>query len=200
MDQPLAAHDMLIRFMQVDTLNAAGVSALIPSRIGVAELEVILGATKPDGSALDSTLKEVADAAVIEKEISEDGFDKDHELMYGPRRTFLLFLFLLLGVFCFWMFCQWKRSKRRSRFRGRKGKGKSKGKKRGAAVQLDSTQYQASYTEDSNPFQDDSLKDNNFEGENVFDLGEEEEGEEEEEDEKQNLFEAGDLEGDIGRS
>ncbi|KWU46624.1 alpha/beta-hydrolase, partial [Rhodotorula sp. JG-1b] len=34
MDQPAASHDMLLRFLQVDTVHSAGSAAVIPSRIG----------------------------------------------------------------------------------------------------------------------------------------------------------------------
>ncbi|GAA6058715.1 hypothetical protein JCM10212_003403 [Sporobolomyces blumeae] len=52
MDQPLAAHDMLLRFMAVDTLGSAGPSARIPSRVGHGSFETILGSTRPNGSTL----------------------------------------------------------------------------------------------------------------------------------------------------
>lgn len=53
-DQPLASHDMLLRFLNVDLLGAAGPAAQVPSRVGD-EQEAVLGETHPNGTAvLDS--------------------------------------------------------------------------------------------------------------------------------------------------
>lgn len=53
-DQPLASHDMLLRFLEVDLLGAAGPAAQVPSRVGD-EQEAVLGETHPNGTAvLDS--------------------------------------------------------------------------------------------------------------------------------------------------
>ncbi|KAK4054916.1 Cell death protease [Microbotryomycetes sp. JL201] len=129
-DQPLAAHDMLIRFMQVDTLHAAGSAARIPSRIGK-ETEAVLGATHPNGT----TIKEVEEAARLEQEtkqglteadlLTEDGYDKDHELTYGPRRTAVLFLLIVMIVLILWGVLKWRSVKRREKYRKMKGKGKA---------------------------------------------------------------------------
>ncbi|KAM0793260.1 hypothetical protein ACM66B_000722 [Microbotryomycetes sp. NB124-2] len=141
-DQPLAAHDMLIRFMQVDTLHAAGSAARIPSRIGK-ETEAVLGATHPNGT----TIKEVEEAARLEQELknqgssgsgnggggvsgglddlTEDGYDKDHELIYGPRRTAVLFLLIVTIVLVLWGVLKWRSVKRRERYRKLKGKGRA---------------------------------------------------------------------------
>ncbi|GAA5845127.1 hypothetical protein JCM11251_008003 [Rhodosporidiobolus azoricus] len=51
-DQPLAAHDMFLRFVGVSLLSAAGPAAQVPSRIG-SEQEAVLGSTHPNGTALD---------------------------------------------------------------------------------------------------------------------------------------------------
>lgn len=182
MDVPLAAHDMIIRFMQVDTLNAAGASALIPSRIGKIETEVILGATQPDGTALEK-------AIIVEKkpELSNDGFDREHELLYGPRRTILLFGFLTAFVILFWGICSWRRGRRRSKFRASKGKGRARATSAGP---LDSSTYHMSYSEDSNPFADNEKQ---FGG-NGYEMGED--IDEEDREEGEDGFE----EGDMGRS
>ncbi|GAA5981126.1 hypothetical protein JCM11641_003121 [Rhodosporidiobolus odoratus] len=52
-DQPLAAHDMFLRFVGVSLLSAAGPAAQVPSRIG-SEQEAVLGSTHPNGTALDT--------------------------------------------------------------------------------------------------------------------------------------------------
>lgn len=50
-DQPLASHDMLLRFLGVDLLGAAGPAAQVPSRVGD-ELEAVLGETHKNGTAV----------------------------------------------------------------------------------------------------------------------------------------------------
>ncbi|GAA6011719.1 hypothetical protein JCM11491_000728 [Sporobolomyces phaffii] len=62
-DQPLAAHDMFLRFIGVsdEFLNAAGPAATIPSRIG-SEREAVLGSTLPNGTALSDTTLGAGDA------------------------------------------------------------------------------------------------------------------------------------------
>ncbi|TKA56403.1 hypothetical protein B0A53_01973 [Rhodotorula sp. CCFEE 5036] len=54
-DQPLAAHDMFLRFVGASLLSAAGPAAQVPSRIGN-EIPAVLGSTRPDGSSLNATL------------------------------------------------------------------------------------------------------------------------------------------------
>lgn len=53
-DQPLAAHDMLLRFIGVNLLGAAGPAAQVPSKIGD-EQEAVLGETHPNGTAVTGT-------------------------------------------------------------------------------------------------------------------------------------------------
>ncbi|KAK4049619.1 Cell death protease [Microbotryomycetes sp. JL221] len=50
-DVPLVAHDMLLRFVGVDLLGAAGPAAQVPSRVGD-EQEAVLGSTHPNGTAV----------------------------------------------------------------------------------------------------------------------------------------------------
>lgn len=52
-DQPVAAHDMLVRFLNIDLLGAAGPAAQVPSRVGN-EQEAVLGETHPNGTAVPS--------------------------------------------------------------------------------------------------------------------------------------------------
>lgn len=113
--------------MQVDTLHAAGPAARVPSRIGQ-ETEAVLGATHPNGTTIKAVeeaakAKELAEAA--EKDVTEDGFDKDHELTYGPRRTAVLFLFLIIVVLVVWAFFRWRSGRRREKYRKLKGKGRA---------------------------------------------------------------------------
>lgn len=50
-DKPLPAHDMLLRFLSIDLLGAAGPAAQVPSRVGD-ELEAVLGETHVNGTAV----------------------------------------------------------------------------------------------------------------------------------------------------
>lgn len=111
-----------VRFMQVDTLHAAGHAAKIPSKIGK-ETEAVLGATQPDGSTLE--MLEGLDAnGLPEKDVTEDGFDKDHERLYGPRQTAMLFLLVTAAIFGIWGINHWRGGRRRARYRKLKGKGR----------------------------------------------------------------------------
>ncbi|GAA5961249.1 hypothetical protein JCM3765_002884 [Sporobolomyces pararoseus] len=82
-DQPLAAHDMFLRFIGVsdEFLNAAGPAATIPSRIG-SEREAVLGSTLPNGTALGDTLANPETGEKIEKLISGEG-ETDGKLSDG---------------------------------------------------------------------------------------------------------------------
>lgn len=53
-DQPLASHDMLLRFLDIDLLGAAGPAAQVPSRVGD-EQEAVLGETHPNGTAVSGS-------------------------------------------------------------------------------------------------------------------------------------------------
>lgn len=118
--------------MGVDTLHAAGHAAKVPSRIGK-ETEAVLGATQPDGSTLKEN--EAAAAAALAagktpsggKDVTQDGFDRDHERIYGPRRTAVLFFLLALAGVGVWGFFRWRAGRRKERYRRKKGKGRAGG-------------------------------------------------------------------------
>lgn len=118
--------------MGVDTLHAAGSAALIPSRVGKHETDSVLGATSPDGSTLSGVAEAAALAAAAAAEeaksveITEDGFNKYHEMLYGPRRTAVLFVMLLVVGFALWGFFRWRSGQRRRASTRRKGKGRAK--------------------------------------------------------------------------
>ncbi|GAA6023747.1 hypothetical protein JCM10207_000245, partial [Rhodosporidiobolus poonsookiae] len=137
MDKPLAAHDMLLRFMQVDTLNSAGSHAKIPSSLG-SELPSVLGATHPNGSTLagassGSDLSAADGSAPLgasegkgtEAATMTDGFDPAHERYYGPRRTAALVVVLVAVVGIVWAVLRWRTGRRRERYRRLKGKGRA---------------------------------------------------------------------------
>ncbi|KAM0755570.1 alpha/beta-hydrolase [Meredithblackwellia eburnea MCA 4105] len=191
-DVPVAAHDMLLRFMQVDTLRAAGQAAKVPSQVGN-EANTVLGATHPDGSTLKEN-EAAAEAANGGKspasDMSEDGFDKAHERIYGPRRTaFLFFLLILLG-FVVWGFLRWRTNRRRERYRKVKGKGREGG------IRLDSDIRAAEEARGMGvtlPHQEEEP----LETTAVFDVGEEDEFEDADDLENSEEIEA---HGDLGRS
>ncbi|GAA5976758.1 hypothetical protein JCM11641_000861 [Rhodosporidiobolus odoratus] len=196
MDQPLAAHDMLLRFMQVDTLNAAGASAKIPSRIGK-EQEAVLGATHPNGTTLAGTELALgggggggldSDASTSETEkVMEDGLDIHHEAYYGPRRTAALVVLLVLVVGAVWAILRWRTTRRRERYRRLKGKGR--------AIRLDDRDSEAEpgSARRGHAFRDHAAVDRSrhepipiepTETVQVFDVGEEDESEMSEEEER----------------
>ncbi|GAA5850271.1 hypothetical protein JCM8547_001073 [Rhodosporidiobolus lusitaniae] len=132
MDKPVAAHDMLLRFMQVDTLNAAGAAAKIPSRIG-SQPESVLGAVHPNGTTLSGAelaagLAGSSDSSTgtgAEEKVTHDGYDVEHERYYGPRRTAALVLLLVLVVGAVWGVLRWRTKRRADRYRRLKGKGRA---------------------------------------------------------------------------
>ncbi|KAK4050424.1 Cell death protease [Microbotryomycetes sp. JL201] len=60
-DVPLVAHDMLLRFVGVDLLGAAGPAAQVPSRVGD-EQEAVLGETHPNGTAVAPNTSGLSDS------------------------------------------------------------------------------------------------------------------------------------------
>mgnify|MGYP001559341699 FL=1 len=203
MDAPAAAHDMLralsplplaehlrltslspVRFMEVDTLHAAGHAALVPSRIGK-ETEAVIGATHPNGSTLPGVEEAAAAEQSSQAELSDDGFNKEHELLYGPRRTIVLFLLLALVGGGVWLFVRWSRGRRRERYRRLKGKGRARTRIRLSEDRAaEGSRRATSYPPPPPPPPPES-----FETVAVFDVGDDFDEEEEEED----------REGDIGR-
>ncbi|GAA5922521.1 uncharacterized protein JCM15063_003331 [Sporobolomyces koalae] len=138
MDQPLAAHDMLLRFLAVDTLGSAGPSALIPSRVGSSELDTILGSTHPNGSSIvdsedpNASLDGSRDPLGLSSspgsgdKVMEDGFDINHERYYGPRRTAALVVLLVVIAGLLWLGLRWRRQRRYSQWStSAKGKGRA---------------------------------------------------------------------------
>ncbi|TKA55376.1 hypothetical protein B0A53_02300 [Rhodotorula sp. CCFEE 5036] len=140
MDQPAASHDMLLRFLQVDTMHSAGSAAVIPSRIG-SEIETVLGATHPNGTSLSDLLKLASGGLTDPDELGTGsteggggggiviggggGDDIEHERKYGPRKTAALVVLLLLLGGAVWAILHWRRHRRRERYRRLKGKGRA---------------------------------------------------------------------------
>ena len=118
-EQPLAAHDMLLRFIGIDTLGAAGPTALIPSRLG-GEREAVVGETSPDGSTLEKGGNAETDVSKspLAADVDGDGKDelnKDREAYYGPRRTAVLVLLILTIVAVLLLIFRWMSVRARRR-------------------------------------------------------------------------------------
>lgn len=183
----LAAHDMLLRFIHVDTLYAAGEAASIPSRIGE-ETASVLSPTNPNGTTLiDLEAAALAAQAAVPKQLLEGGLDPVHEAYYGPRRS--LGLFVLLGLFItatYWFF-RWRGQRRRSRQMRKFGKSTRVSKSRAsrsAGIRLED--------EGHSPLPGSpEVDDQRASQVPLFELGDEEDELSEEEDEE--------SEGDIGR-
>ncbi|SCV71424.1 BQ2448_3012 [Microbotryum intermedium] len=172
-DQPLAAHDMILRFMRVDTLHAAGAAARVPSHIqGSSEQgDTVLGVTTPEGETLVDVVPLDPDSPLLERPpgsvgnvqggegvgssvpggsglggameggtaLGKGGLGqvmggiggggaltaKQHEALYGPRRTLVLVVFLVVGGLGMWAWLRWRRKRRIARRIG-KGKGREK--------------------------------------------------------------------------
>lgn len=198
--------------MQVDTLNAAGAAAKIPSRIGK-EQEAILGSVHPNGTTLSSAELAAAAAAAeadpssSEKDVTEDGYDVEHERYYGPRRTAALVFLLLLVVGAIWAILRWRTRRRQERYRRLKGKGRSMrlDERGGSSASAGGGRGSDSEGRWSGAYRDRGTDPIPYEAPEtvaVFDVGAESD-EEEEDSEGENSFEKGDDEerwGDMGRS
>ncbi|BGP44767.1 Cell death protease [Rhodotorula kratochvilovae] len=197
LDKPLAAHDMLLRFMQVDTLHSAGNAARIPSSIGKEEATVI-GATHPNGTTLQG-IAELASDEVDEgpKEVSEEGYDIEHERFYGPRRTAALVILLVLLAAAIWAILHWRQGRRRERYRRLKGKGRAIALDERAAPSA-SGRRSGSQSYRDRQAAPEPVPTEMPETVAVFDVGEEDESDEEDE-ERKRYREDPEAWGDLGR-
>lgn len=116
-DKPYEAHDILLRFTGIDAIKAAGAGSKIPSTIGQGNGGV-LGKISPDGDTLDSVKSELEkQAAAVDKAASdavdkagEEGqpIDKERELLYGPRRSVVLFLTVISLSLAIYGLLRWR--------------------------------------------------------------------------------------------
>lgn len=123
-NKPLEAHDILLRFIGVDPLNAAGAGSKVPSTIGN-ESGGVLGKVSPEGDTLDSVAEDLKkESAAADKAASdavdkagEDGqpIDKERELLYGPRRSAVLLLIIVTVCLTIYAFLRWRVRQRRRR-------------------------------------------------------------------------------------
>ncbi|KAA1097508.1 hypothetical protein PGT21_009210 [Puccinia graminis f. sp. tritici] len=124
-DAPHAAHDMLLRFMGVDALLAAGPGGSLSSQVGTDDHKGIIVKTHPNGTLVDQDnliseldKKPSIGAAPILETIEE------RQAYYGPRQTIALIVLLTglsLGLV---MLFKWRRRRRRARH-GSKNKGRA---------------------------------------------------------------------------
>lgn len=137
LDELVASHDMVLRFLAVDTLFAAGESASVPSNIGE-ETASVLSPVAKNGSTLASSAKNTSSVENLSSSASEtldrlSGLDRSHESYYGPRRSAGLFILLMMIGLLVWSFAKWRASRRvrkgRSRY-GRLGKANGRSKRR----------------------------------------------------------------------
>lgn len=123
-DKPYEAHDILLRFTGIDTLKAAGAGSSVPSTIGDGNGNV-LGKISPEGETLDSVKSELdKQAAAIDKAASDavdkagsegQPIDKERELIYGPRRSAVLFLIILTVSIAVYGLLRWRARVRHQR-------------------------------------------------------------------------------------
>ena len=123
------------------------------------------------------------------KDVTHDGFDKDHELRYGPRRTAVLFGLLGVVGVGVWLFFRWRSQRRQQRSRHRKGKGRAarRSERRAGSIRLE-TGAREDEAKREVPYHDPEP----LETTPVFDVGEEDDYDEDAEDEE--------AYGDMGRS
>lgn len=114
LEEPAAAHDMVLRFLGIDVLNAAGPAAVIPSRLGTNGSELVINRVDAEGGskALTPTPSTTLDAE-REQKIQH----QDREAYYGPRRFGVLIVVLLSIVGLAWMLFRWLSRRRQRSFR-----------------------------------------------------------------------------------
>ena len=113
---------MLLRFAKVDTLQAAGDAARIPSSVGT-EGQLVVGQTRPDGTALHPVEPALADATdplplvngKSRANLTDAALEQQRALVYGPRRTAVLSSLLLAALVGVWLFFRWRRRARYQR-------------------------------------------------------------------------------------
>ena len=124
-DKPFAAHDLLLRFMGIETLTAAGDASRIASRLGSATNngEAVIGKIAPDGGTLPAVIsqqEEAAAAAASSAAAAVDladtlgqPVDKERELLYGPRRSAVLVLIIVTVILTLYALLRWRARQRR---------------------------------------------------------------------------------------
>lgn len=185
-DQPLASHDMLLRFLGVSLLGAAGPAAQVPSKVGD-EQEAVLGETHPNGTAVtngpgvalsgqDSETKEAGSSSAS----GGDGFEP-FEALANVGSALIILALMAIGLFAFFMVR--KRINRRRGPGGALSHGRKASLGRGQAVPQESDDHELEelVEEDEEDFVDEDLgpddKDRRIRDEeaNVFGIGSDDE-------------------------
>ncbi|PLW11484.1 hypothetical protein PCANC_03686 [Puccinia coronata f. sp. avenae] len=116
-DVPHAAHDMLLRFLEVDPLLAAGPVSSVSSQVGAEEHAGIVVKTHANGTVIgqeklqtehDQSGTRLGAAPVLETV-------EEREAYYGPRQTVALIIVLTCLILGLVMLFQWRRKRRRRR-------------------------------------------------------------------------------------
>ncbi|KAG0146208.1 hypothetical protein CROQUDRAFT_657695 [Cronartium quercuum f. sp. fusiforme G11] len=114
-DAPVAALDMLLRFISVDPLTAAGPASMTTSSVGNKTLGPLAKTFANNGSLISnvesSTSKEPASLPL--SELSTDS--PEREAYYGPRRTLTLVLLLVGSVASIIGLLKWTKLRRHRR-------------------------------------------------------------------------------------
>lgn len=115
-DEPAAALDMLLRFLDIDPTISAGPTAQIPSHIGKADQGSVLGALAPNGTLIVDPVDETKSVFHSGEGLADDKkaeLDQMREAYYGPRRTTTLVLVLLVIMLGIWAIMRLRRGRRK---------------------------------------------------------------------------------------
>ena len=108
-DQPVAAHDMLVRFLNIDLLGAAGPAAQVPSRVGN-EQEAVLGETHPNGTAVPSFPLDGTTNPALSSPLDPFASESALEALVNAGSAIFIIILMLLAAIGF--FCVRKRLRR----------------------------------------------------------------------------------------
>lgn len=183
-DQPLASHDMLVRFLNIDLLGAAGPAAQVPSRVGN-EQEAVLGETHLNGTAVlgtsPSSSSTLVDSAGGKLGLPTDALANESavEALVNAGSAMVIILLMLLAGAVF--FCLRKRVKRSIFGSGAASRRQSSGRRPGRdEEEANELEELVEREERGGSYRDDAKgKGRDLDRERVFSLGEGEEEEDE---------------------
>ncbi|KNZ51207.1 hypothetical protein VP01_404g8 [Puccinia sorghi] len=125
-DVPHATHDMLLRFMGVDPLLAAGPVSSLASQVGADDHTGIIVKTHPNGTLLeqDKLITELDKAPSIGAAPVLETIE-ERQAYYGPRQTIALIIVLTGLIIGLVMLFKWRRKRRQARRHLSKDKGRA---------------------------------------------------------------------------
>jgi len=125
-DAPHAVHDMVLRFMGVDPLLAAGPVSSLASQVGAEDHTGIIVKTHPNGTLLeqDKLNKELDKAPSIGAAPVLETIE-ERQAYYGPRQTIALIIVLTGLIVGLVMLFKWRRKRRRAGRHLSKDKGRA---------------------------------------------------------------------------